>query len=396
MIISVVTETYPPETNGVALTMHGLVEGLRARGHRVGVVRPRQSHEAGQPMPADTLCLPGAGIPRYPGLRFGFPAGRTLMRTWRHQRPDAVYVATEGPLGVSALRCARRLGIPASTGFHTRFDHYARHYGMGWLTPLVRGHLRRFHQRAQATVVPTEALARELRALGIDNTRVLPRGVDTARFHPRHRDVRLREAWGASGDTPVMLYVGRIAPEKNLKLAVRAWQVMRRHCPDLRYVWIGDGPARARLQREHPQFVFHGMRHGEDLARCYASADLFVFPSRSETFGNVVMEALASGVPAVAFDSGAASEHLRDGHNGYLAPDGDEAAFIAAGERLVRDQRYRDLRASARGSVEALDREAMVARFETILLGPERTAHPQRQARAPGFTGRTRDHGVRS
>lgn len=205
MKIGIVTETYPPETNGVALTVHGLVHGLRGRGHQVQVVRPRQACEARTDEESDTLRVAGADIPRYPGLRFGLPAGRQLLRAWRGQRPDALYVATQGPLGVSAMRCARRLGIPAVTGYHTRFDQYAGHYGLPWLAPLVRGHLRRFHRRARATLVPTRALADELAALGIDNARVLPRAVDTAHFHPQRRDPDLRRSWGVDAQAPVML-----------------------------------------------------------------------------------------------------------------------------------------------------------------------------------------------
>ncbi|MBB6184646.1 glycosyltransferase family 4 protein [Oleiagrimonas soli] len=393
MHIGIVTETYPPETNGVALTVQSMVQGLRARGHSVHLVRPRQRDEADAD---DTMLAPAAAIPGYATLRFGWPVDRRLKRAWRARRPDAIYVATEGPLGACALRCARRLGIPATTGFHTRFDHYATHYGLGWLTPLVRAYLRRFHRRAAATLVPTDALARELRTLGVENVRLLHRAVDTVQFDPVHRDDELRAQWGASERTPVMLYVGRIAPEKNLQLAIHAYYAMRQRCPDLRYVWVGDGPAREAVQRAHPEFVFMGMQHDEALARCYASADVFVFPSRSETFGNVILEALASGLPTVAFDSGAAHEHVRSGHNGYLIDDGDEAAFTAACVKLIRDERYRDMRASARGSVAALNPDAVIADFETLLLGVHASGRAPRQARALGFTGHPRDSGART
>lgn len=396
MKIGIVTETYPPETNGVALTVHDLVQGLRSRGHHVQVVRPRQAHEPRTGSGTDTMCVPGASLPKYPGLRFGLPAGRRLVRAWRGQRPDALYVATEGPLGISAMRCARRLGIPAVTGFHTRFDHYAEHYGVAWLAPLMRRHLRRFHRRARATLVPTRALAHELTVQGIDNAQLLPRAVDTVQFDPRHRDEDLRRAWGVSDDQPVVLYVGRIAPEKNLDLAVRAFQAMQRHRPDLRYIWVGDGPARAELEQAHPEFRFLGLQHGEALARSYASADLFVFPSRSETFGNVVLESLASGLPVVAFDTGAAGEHLRNGYNGYTAADGDEAGFIAACEQWMREAHPGPMRAHARTSVEGLRPEAVVAAFERILLGATSGRPTRRQARQPGYSGRPGDHGARS
>ncbi|MDA3912875.1 glycosyltransferase family 1 protein [Oleiagrimonas sp.] len=393
MHIGMVSETYPPEPNGVALTVQGLVEGLRARGHRVTLVRPRQAADAGVPDADGTVRVASAAIPGYPALRFGLPAGRRLTRAWREDRPDALYVATEGPLGSSALRYAARLGIPATTGFHTRFDTYASHYGLGWLTPLVRSYLRRFHRRAVATLVPTDALARELRGLGVEHARVLHRAVDTQWFHPGRRDQALRSQWGAAPHAPVMLYVGRIAEEKNLPLAVRAFYAMRKRCPELRYVWVGDGPARHAVESAHPEFIFTGMLHGEALARHYASADMFVFPSLSETFGNVILEALASGLPTVAFDCGAAHECLRDGYNGIGVAPGDERGFVAACVRLMRDPHFAVLRQGARDSVANLNPDAVVAEFESILAGIATGAVPS-APRTLGFNGSSVDRGA--
>ena len=159
MRVSIITETWPPEINGVALTVHGLAHGLAARGHAVQVVRPRQSGGAGQDDAVTTLAVRGAALPHYPGLRFGLPCGGRLSRDWSDKAPDVVYIATEGPLGVSAMNAAERLRIPCCTGFHTRFDEYVGHYGLGWLRPIATAHLRRFHNRAAATLVPTRALA---------------------------------------------------------------------------------------------------------------------------------------------------------------------------------------------------------------------------------------------
>lgn len=366
MRIGIVTETYPPEVNGVALTVHSLVEGMSTRGHDIDLIRPRQSGEA-EADEHDQLRVRGMGIPRYPGLRFGLPAARTLIRRWRRQRPHALYIATEGPLGGSALRAAQTLDIPAASGFHTRFDHYAGHYGLGWLTPLVQARLRRFHQRAQATLVPTQALAEELDTLGIERVRLLHRAVDTQLFHPQWRDQALRHAWGVATDTPVVLYVGRIAAEKHLDLAVDSFRAMQADSPQARFVWVGDGPLRAPLQTAHPDFIFAGVQRGEDLARHYASADLFVFPSRSETFGNVILEALASGLPTLAFNDGAAREHLHDGINGRCIADGDDAGFVRAGVELIR-QLNPSMRQAARDSVAHLSPGHVIDDFERLLF----------------------------
>src|SRR5690606_35060800 len=314
MRYAIVTETWPPELNGVALTVEALERGLRERGHYVHLSRPRQPGDGDASGAADQrLLLRGAPLPRYPGLRFGLPAAARLRAAWRAFRPHAIYVATEGPLGWSALRAARQLGIPAASGFHTRFDHYMRDYGARWLAPVAMGWMRRFHNRADATLVPTRELQEALSRDGFQRVLRLPRAVDNALFAPERRDDALRAQWQASEAAPAVIHVGRIAAEKNLDLAVRGFRALQLSQPRARFVFVGDGPERERLARENPDFVVCGVQRGEALARHFASADLFLFPSRSETFGNVTLEALASGVPTVAFDYGAAREHLRDG-----------------------------------------------------------------------------------
>jgi glycosyltransferase involved in cell wall biosynthesis len=368
MRIGIVSETYPPEINGVALTVHGLATGLAGRGHQVDLIRPRQATSHDDEPGIDLLETRGAALPRYPGLRFGLPAGRCLHARWTKQRPDAIYVATEGPLGRSAVKTAVRLGIPVATGFHTRFDTYADHYGVGFLTPVVHGYLRRFHCRANTTLVPTEALAQELAAMGVDHVRLLRRAVDTRQFHPTWRDAALRASWNVDTETPVVLYVGRIAPEKNLELAVESFLAIRQQQPKARYVWVGDGPARAALQAAHPDFIFAGMQRGDALARHYASADLFPFPSLSETFGNVILEALAAGLPVVAFDQGAAREHLVDGINGYRVAPGDAPAFVAAAAKLAGNPGLiRHMGRAAHEGVSRLSPDAVIREFETLL-----------------------------
>ena len=386
MRIGIVTETYPPEINGVALTVHSLAAGLAARGHTVELIRPRQAEPFRDEPGIFAVEMRGAALPRYPGLRFGLPAGRALRQRWSRLRPDAIYVATEGPLGWSAVRAANHLGIPAATGFHTRFDAYANHYGVGFLTPIVRGYLRRFHRRAAATLVPTEALSNELVALGVDSVRLLRRAVDTQLFHPRQRDASLRASWGVDGNTPVVLYVGRIAPEKNLDLAVRAFRAIQREVPKARYVWVGDGPSRAALEAAHPDFIFAGVQRGDALARHYASADLFPFPSLSETFGNVILEALAAGLPVVAYEEGAAREHLVSGTNGYRIASGDERAFIEATATLAANASLiRHMGRAAQASIANLSPDAVIRDFESLLrtLAKEHSdEHPAAAAHA--------------
>ncbi len=366
MRYSIVTETYPPEVNGVALTVQGLEQGLRDRGHDVELVRPRQDGDTD--LAQHTLLVRGAGLPRYPGLKFGLPATRKLRNRWQLARPDAIYVATEGPLGWSALRAARQLGIPAATGFHTRFDEYMRDYGAAFLQQTALRWMRRFHNGAQATLVPTRELQEFLESQRFDNVVRLARAVDTQQFDPARRDRDLRAQWGVADNGVVAIYVGRIAAEKNLPLAVRAFRELQKQRPDAKFVWVGDGPAREQLQRDNPDFVFCGVQRGEDLARHFASGDLFVFSSHSETFGNVTLEALASGVPTVAFDYGAAREYLRHDVHGAAIRDGDDAGFVDAVVRIGSDDLLRGaMRMACRDAVVAL-RPAQVAEdFDRIL-----------------------------
>lgn len=370
--IAIVTETYPPEINGVAMTVGRLVEGMRARGHRVQLVRPRQPNEGEV---EDSLLVAGLPLLNYPGLRFGLPAGRRLGRHWQRQRPDLVHVVTEGPLGWSAVRAARRLGIPVTSGFHTNFDSYSAHYGAGWLRPLLAAYLRSLHRQTQVTMVPTEALAAELAGEGLSGIRVVGRGVDTALFDPARRSAELRRSWGADDGTLVCLYVGRLAPEKNLALIERAFAGIRAVRPDARMLWVGDGPARKQLEAAHPDHHFAGARRGDDLAAHYASADLFIFPSLTETYGNVVAEALASGLPVLAYRCAAAAELVADGLSGALVTPGDDAAFIsAAGLLAERHGEFPEMARRARAAILPRSWGRIVESFEAVLHGVIRPA----------------------
>lgn len=363
MRFAIVTETYPPEVNGVALTVQGLEQGLRGRGHAVELVRPRRH---GEQASGHELLVRGAALPRYPGLRFGLPAPFTLARQWQRQRPDAVYIATEGPLGWSALRAAQRLRIPAATGLHTRFDQYLPDYGAARLQPAALAWMRRFHNGGQATLVPTGELQQFLQRRGFARVRLLARAVDTGQFAPHRRDPHLRRQWGVGEDGLAVIHVGRIAAEKNLGLAVQAFRQLQQVRPGARFIWVGDGPLRDKLAGDNPDFLFCGIQRGQALARHFASGDLFLFPSRSETFGNVTLEAMASGVATVAFNAGAAREHLRSGRTG-VAVDTDHA-FIDAALQLASDDGLRaQLGANAWRAVQPLQPAQVTRAFETLL-----------------------------
>jgi glycosyltransferase involved in cell wall biosynthesis len=325
--ICYVTETWPPEINGVALTVERTVRHLRERRHRVLLVRPRQRGEAACDSASEWRTA-GAPIPMYPDLRFGLATAAAVRERLVRERPALVHVATPGPLGHAAVRAARSLGVPVTCDFRTNFHGYSRHYGLGWLEPAVFAYLRSLHRGAACTFVPTRAMRSELGTQGFEGLEVIGRGVDSARFSPAKRSAALRASWGVQGDdAPVLLYVGRLAAEKNVELALKSWQALRATVPQARMVLVGDGPLRARLQSRYPEARFVGMQRGESLAIHFASADLMLFPSESETFGNVTLEGLASGLGVIAYRAAAAAEHITDGRSGWLVPPGDAEAY---------------------------------------------------------------------
>ena len=366
--IACVTETYPPEINGVALTVARLVQGLRARQHCVRVVRPRQAGDAATPPADGDFLVRGVPIPRYEGLKMGLPCTGRLVKLWKRERPDVVHIATEGPLGRSALLAAKALGLPVCSEFRTNFHAYSAHYGLGFMKKLILGYLRRFHNATQCTMVPTQALHDELAREGFRDLLTVARGVDTRRFDPARRSTALRAQWGASDDDLVVTCVGRLAPEKNLATLVAAFDAIRRERPRARLVLVGDGPMRKELQARCPDAIFAGQRMGADLAAHYASADLFLFPSITETFGNVTTEAMASGLAVVAYDYAAAKRVIVDGENGALVPYNETAAFVATAARTASDLgNCRVFGGRARTSVMALDWDGIAAQVEGVM-----------------------------
>ncbi|AWA37905.1 glycoside hydrolase [Pseudomonas fluorescens] len=370
--ITLISETFPPEINGVANTLGRLCDGLRARGHRVELVRPRQADDP-QRIEDDSLLLcRGWPLPGYPGLQWGQSSMHKLLRRWTRQRPDVLYIATEGPLGLSALRAARRLGIAVVSGFHTNFQQYTHQYGLGLLTRLLTHYLRWFHNRSALTLVPSVSQRLELERRHFERLSLMSRGVDSQLFHPAKRLNALREQWGLGEQDIAVIHVGRLAPEKNLGLLKRSFEKLASTYPQLKLklIVVGDGPQRMALENELPEAIFCGSQRGEALAAHYASGDVFLFPSLTETFGNVVLEALASGLGVVAYDQAAAAQHIRHGYNGVLAMPGDEEAFCeAAAWLLEEDERLRCVRLNARQHASRQGWAAIVEQFENHLLG---------------------------
>ena len=368
--ISVVTETFPPDINGVAHTLSKMVNGLQLNGHNIWLVRPRiEKKELAQNRQGfNELLVKGMPIPFYKQLRMGLPAKKELHRIWSHKRPDVVHIATEGPLGWSALQVAKKLKIPISTDFRTNFHAYSSHYGIGWLSGAILSYMRKFHNSADATMVPTEQLAQTLSSAGFERLHVVPRGIDTQLFSPSKRDPALRASWKADSDTIVMLYVGRLAVEKNLELVLQTYAMAKQQSVKAKLVLVGDGPMRHELEQSFADVIFAGFRTGEDLAAHYASADMFVFASQTETFGNVTLEAMASGLAVVAFNHAAAGELIQNGVNGMLAAHASDIHFEMAAQTLLnRPELMAYVRQQACISAQSMGWDTIVKKTESVI-----------------------------
>lgn len=367
--VAVVTETWPPEVNGVAMTLSKLIDHLGKRHHTIQLIRPRQDKDdtSIEQTGWSELLLRGLPIPKYPQLRLGLPSKKALLKAWSTRRPDVVHIATEGPLSWSALQAAHILRLPVTSDFRTNFHSYCQHYGVGWLTKPIVAYLRKFHNRTAFTMVPTKSLKFQLETLGFKNLKVVARGVDIELFHPNQRSESLRASWGATDETIVLLSVGRLAAEKNLDLTLRSYRAIQQSGRNVKLVIAGDGPLRAATEVKCPEAIFVGMCTHQQLAQIYASADVLLFPSLTETFGNVTLESLASGTPVLAFDSAAAGEFILHDKNGWLVPVDLQDVYIQTAMDITAEKNHlSELRFVARSSVEHLGWNEIACEVESI------------------------------
>lgn len=325
MRIAFCSDSVPPVWDGVTRTLSELVKTL-ADAHVefqfLSAVRP-DPRLAWRDRVHVVLSVP---FPLYPYYRLGLPVRRQLDRVLDRFAPDLIHVVTPSFLGLYGLRYARRRGIPVLASFHTDFVGLLEHYWLRHLDGLARFLARRFYGQCAATLVPSRHQAAKLSGYGIHNVSLWRRGVDTAAFSPAFRSTALRAQIGADG-VPILLYVGRLGREKNLFYLIAAIELLRHSGTPFELVIVGQGPMRRHLARLLPAAHFTGHVEGAELASWYASADVFVFPSTAETFGNVVLEAFASGLPVVAVGGGAVGELVTPHANGLLAPADQPAAF---------------------------------------------------------------------
>ncbi|HHC74358.1 MAG TPA: glycosyltransferase family 1 protein [Thiothrix sp.] len=350
--LAVVTETWYPDINGVAHSLQRILGGLLDLGVKVDLYYVE--HDQAE-VDSRLTYFPQKGfhLPFYHEVQIGFPRTRHLHKQWQENPPDIVQIVTEGLLGYSAMRAANQLAIPVISDYRTNFQQYSRSYHLGLFEPMVFTYLRHLHNKTQATLVPTVQLSKELSKLGFNNVRVMARGIDTQAFNPCHRSADLRTQWGIADDGLVVLYVGRLALEKNLTLAVKAFRAIQTIEAQAQFVLVGDGPIRKTLAEANPDFIFCGMQTEQALHTHYASGDIFLSPSTTETFGNTILEAMASALAVVSYDYAAAHEHIISGENGLTAPFEDEQGFIQQAQQLAKEAELRQrLREKARLSIQ--------------------------------------------
>jgi phosphatidylinositol alpha 1,6-mannosyltransferase len=369
--VALVTGSYNYIADGVALTLNRMVAFAESRGVEVLVfapvgARPAFAH-AGEVVPVPSISAPGRGEYR---AALGLPRGpRERLLAFR---PDILHIATPDLLGHAAQRLGRRMGWPIVASYHTRFETYLKYYGLELLTPALSGLVRSFYDRCREIYVPSDSMIEVLRADGVKAPiRLWPRGVDTARFHPGARSGAWRAARGLAPDDVVIAFVSRLVKEKRVAEVAQVFARLRAAGIPHRPLFVGDGPERAFLAREVPDALFEGFLSGDDLARAYASSDIFLFPSDTETFGNVTLEAMASGLPTVCANATGSRSLVDTGVTGYLAEVGDaEGLYDAVAALAAEPVRRRAMGEAARArSLRFSWDEAMgglLARYEAL------------------------------
>ncbi|GAB4217890.1 MAG: glycosyltransferase family 1 protein [Synechococcales cyanobacterium] len=336
MRIVLFTETFLPKVDGIVTRLCHTIRHLTAHGNQVLVIAPK-----GAPRRfarARVFGMPGMPLPLYPELTLAAP-GPAIGRLLRRFRPDVIHVVNPAILGLGGLYYSQTMGIPLVASYHTHLPKYLQHYGLGFLEGLLWHLLKLGHNQARLNLCTSNAMVAELRDHGIERLQLWQRGVDTDLFHPSAASVAMRERLTAGEpQRPLLLYVGRLSAEKE----VSRIRVLLERIPTARLALVGDGPGRTDLEqhfRDH-DVVFTGYLQGQDLAAAYASADVFVFPSRTETLGLVLLEAMAAGCPVVAARSGGITDVVTDGENGFLfAPESDDD-FVAATQHLLAGDRH--------------------------------------------------------
>ena len=380
MRIAIFSEVYWPMVSGVGVTLLRLVRALEGRGHVVRV------YSASYPLPPGTADRPevhrSPGVPLflYPDVQWAFPRQREIVADLAAFRPDVVHLATEFALGRAGLKAAQQLDLPIIASAHTDYQKYAQRYGVAWVLSMGWMYLRWFYGHAERVLVPSRLYQQSLARRGVTHTGLWTRGVDPAEFHPDFRSEAYRARYGVGPDDLLVTYIGRLAREKDLHRLVAAWQAVRSTRGNAQLVLVGQGPLEEEIRRHAPAGIhLGGLLEGRALGEAYASADCFVFPSSTETFGNSLLEAMASGLPSLAVRGGGVLEFAEHDRNAWLVKPQDTGALAEGLQLLLGDATLRH-RLAAGGLATAAGRQ-----WDGIydrLVNEYRLAGTQRRSRA--------------
>ena len=339
MRIAYFTESLPPLTDGVSRTLTYLKRTLDNQNIDYMFYSPFRSRDAD--WRGKTYKMISTPFPLYTRYRVSLPSFHDLSDSLSKFKPDLIHICSPFLSGLAAYRLGRERNIPVVNSFHTRFISYLEYYGHRWLESFGWRYLRWFYNRGARCFVPSDTTARELRGRGFQNLELWARGVDLDTFSPRFADRTLKQRWSPDG-SPVALFVGRLVAEKDIDILLEAHRILKSRNVEYHLVMVGEGPLRQRIERAAPDIVMPGHLEGEDLSRSFASADLFVFPSTTESFGNVILEAASSGIPAVGASEGGVRDLIRDGETGFLAAPKDANDFANKMEQLIINDSLRN------------------------------------------------------
>jgi len=340
--IALFSEVYWPMVSGVGVTLLRLTRALEQRGHQVRVYSATYVLPDGQPDRPEVHRSPSVPLFLYPDVQWAFPRLREIVQDLERFDPDVVHVATEFALGLSGMKAARQLKLPVVASAHTDYDKYAARYGVEWALRVGWHYLRWFYGQAHRVLCPSVIYQQHLQKRGIAHTGIWSRGVDPKEFHPQFRSDAYRSRLGLGPDDLLVTYIGRIAREKNLPQLLKAWTMLQPERGSAALAFVGQGPLEDGIRRKNlPGVHVLGLLHDRELAEAYASADIFVFPSSTETFGNSLLEAMGSGLPCLAVGAGGVLEFARQGRNALLVGPNNAPALAQGLRRLLLEPSLR-------------------------------------------------------
>jgi phosphatidylinositol alpha 1,6-mannosyltransferase len=379
--IALFSEVYWPMVSGVGVTLLRLTRALEERGHRVRVYSASYALPEGLPDRPEVHRSPSIPLFLYPDVQWAFPRLRDVVEDAARFRPDLVHVATEFALGLAGLKVARQLGLPVVASAHTDYDKYAARYGVDWALRLGWHYLRWFYGQAHQVLCPSRIYEEHLHNRGVTHTGIWSRGVDPEYFHPRFRSEAYRRSLGLRPNDLLVTYIGRIAREKNLIQLLAAWDALVGERGSAHLALVGRGPLEEEIrQREIPGVHVPGLMHDRDLSEAYASADIFVFPSATETFGNSLLEAMGSGLPSLAAAAGGVLEFARHGHNAWLVAPNSAPAIAQGLRRLLQDSALR--RTLSQGALQTARERSWSGVYDRLIADYRDTIESRRLVQA--------------